>query len=410
MNELIITRSSANIRLRLLATTSAIVLAACVAASEEAQAAERPTVWIEGGIHLENITGSNATFVPALDDLTVNGFPDTPTGVNFLGQGSGGFPSFTKIENVLGRSVGAEGRLTFQPGGSDWVFNISASYGRTHSKRHIQEQEKVVGEPAIATEFHGGNGGGFGPHQVTPSYNNYVDQLADSTQSHTIVDFKVGKDVGLGLFGQTTESVFSFGARYVQMNMTSSGHSFAQPGERFYRFKSAYFGKYNVGGEHQNSQSLLRRYSDLHAFGPSLSWDNTTGLWGDVADGQIALDWGANAAVLFGRQSAKASHSTSIHKSRDRVLYNALWRTYGVQLAPISATSNSAHRTETHRVTVPNLGGFAAVSYRFPRAKLSVGYRADFFFGAMDRGLDTHQSVTTGFHGPFATISVGMGG
>jgi len=409
MSELVIQNKQTNIRLHLLATASAIVLAACVATGEKAQAADRPTIWIEGGMHLDNITGSSATFVPPLDDLTVNGFPDTPTASNFLGQGSGGFPSFTEIENVLGRSAGAEGSLSFQPGGSDWVFNISASYGRTHSKRHILQREKVVGEPAIATGAYRG-GSIIGPHLVTPSYNNYVDQVADNTEAHTIIDFKVGKDVGLGLFGHSTESIFSFGARYVQMNMTSNGHSFAQPGERFYRFKSQLFSKYSVGGQHQNSQSLLQRYSDLHALGPTLSWDNTTGLWGDVADGQIALDWGANAAVLFGRQKAKVSHDSTIHKSKDKVLFNPLWITSGVQLSPISARGDSAHRTETHRVTVPNLGGFAAVSYRFPRAKLSIGYRADFFFGAMDRGLDTHSSVTTGYHGPFATISIGLGG
>jgi hypothetical protein len=195
MSELITTdNGQTNIRLRLLATASAIVLAACVATSEKVQAADRPTVWIEGGMHLDNITGSSATFVPPLDDLTTNGFPDTPTGANFLGQGSGGFPSFTEMENVLGRSVGAEGSLSFQPSGSDWVFGISASYGRTHTKRHILEREKFVGEPAYATGIHPG---GFGQFLVTPSYNNYVDQATDNTEAHTIVDFKVGKDVGL---------------------------------------------------------------------------------------------------------------------------------------------------------------------------------------------------------------------
>jgi hypothetical protein len=209
------------------------------------------------------------------------------------------------------------------------------------------------------------------------------------------------------LFGENTESIFSFGARYVQMNMTSNGHSYAQPGERFYRFPGN-FGKYYVGGEHQNSQSLLRRYSDFHGLGPALSWSNTTGLWGDIAGGQIALDWGANAAVLFGRQKAKGSLHTTVHRSRDQLVHNVLFGTTQLGLNQISATSNYAHRTETRRVTVPNLGGFAALSYRFPRAKLSVGYRADFFFGAMDRGLDTHRSVTTGYHGPFAYISIGL--
>jgi hypothetical protein len=117
---------------------------------------------------------------------------------------------------------------------------------------------------------------------------------------------------------------------------------------------------------------------------------------GDVDDGQLALDWGANAALLFGRQKAKINYTT-IAKSFHRY--------------PIVYTAhNTVHRTEARRVTVPNLGGFAALSYRFTNAKISAGYRADFFFGAMDGGLDTHRSMTTGFHGPFATISVGLGG
>jgi|HubBroStandDraft_2_1064218.scaffolds.fasta_scaffold44336_3 hypothetical protein len=42
--------------------------------------------------------------------------------------------------------------------------------------------------------------------------------------------------------------------------------------------------------------------------------------------------------------------------------------------------------------------------------KVSAGYRADFFFGAMDGGLDTAKKENVGFYGPFATISVGLGG
>ena len=61
-------------------------------------------------------------------------------------------------------------------------------------------------------------------------------------------------------------------------------------------------------------------------------------------------------------------------------------------------------------VTVPNLGGFAGASFRFSGAKVSLGYRADFFFGAMDGGIDTRKSEDIGFYGPFATISVGLGG
>src|SRR6185312_6440544 len=116
---------------------------------------------------------------------------------------------------------------------------------------------------------------------------------------------------------------------------------------------------------------ILRRSSNFHGFGPSLSWSNTTGLLGDVADGQLALEWGANAAILFGRQKSKVNYSTS-----SQFLHFA-----GLS-GTVTTHHNAVHRTESRRVTVPNLGGFAALSYRFTDAKISAGYRADFFFGA----------------------------
>ncbi len=42
--------------------------------------------------------------------------------------------------------------------------------------------------------------------------------------------------------------------------------------------------------------------------------------------------------------------------------------------------------------------------------KVSLGYRADFFFGAIDGGIDTRKSETLGFYGPFATSASGSAG
>ncbi len=58
MSELINTRNTrSNLRFGLLVTTSAIALVACVASVQEVIAADRPTVWIEGGWHFDNVTG-----------------------------------------------------------------------------------------------------------------------------------------------------------------------------------------------------------------------------------------------------------------------------------------------------------------------------------------------------------------
>ena len=66
--------------------------------------------------------------------------------------------------------------------------------------------------------------------------------------------------------------------------------------------------------------------------------------------------------------------------------------------------------TRSRSITVPNIGGFAGLSYRYDSAKLSFGYRADFFFGAMDGGIDTRKTYDRNFYGPYATLSIGLGG
>src|SRR6185312_10664295 len=100
MSELINFQNRSNVRFGLLVTTSAIALAACVASVTDAIAADRPTVWVEGGWHFDSVTGSNHIVVPPLDGLTTTGFSATPAASNFYGQGAGGFPSFTEMEKA----------------------------------------------------------------------------------------------------------------------------------------------------------------------------------------------------------------------------------------------------------------------------------------------------------------------
>jgi hypothetical protein len=61
-------------------------------------------------------------------------------------------------------------------------------------------------------------------------------------------------------------------------------------------------------------------------------------------------------------------------------------------------------------VTVPNLGGYIGASMKYRNAKISFGYRADAFFGAMDGGQDVAKDYTRAFYGPFLNVTIGMGG
>jgi len=392
MSELINNQNKQNIRFDLLVTTSVIALVACVASIQEAVAADRPTVWIEGGWQFESITGSNDIVTPPLDGLTTNSYTSVPTAANFFGQRSGGFPSFTDMEKVLGRSGGAEGGISFQPKGSNWIFNVSARYGRAHSHRRLDQREEADARATYKSTYLGNR------YLYTPHHTNYVIQATDSTEAHVILDFQAGRDIGVGLFGERTQSVLSLGARYAQMNMASKSHSNAQPDVQFYGHGGINsLGKYYyiIAHYHHQSATVIQRSSSFQGIGPSLSWNNTTGLLGNTDEGQLAVDWGANAAVLFGRQKSKVNYST-----RSQVFHANFF----------DSQHKTINRTQSRRVTVPNLGGFAALSYRFTNAKLSMGYRADFFFGALDGGLDARRSMTTGYHGPYATISFGLGG
>ncbi|HSZ73452.1 MAG TPA: hypothetical protein VK779_01430, partial [Rhizomicrobium sp.] len=195
---------------------------------------------------------------------------------------------------------------------------------------------------------------------------------------------QAGKDVGLGMFGSSGSSVISLGVRYAQFNSRSNADILSKPTNVAFAYHRLY-----------GSFSMARSFTGV---GPSLAWDASANLVGNPSSGRITFDWGANGAVLFGRQRVHGHHETTNFYKK---------RYYGPRYL-VSQTHGSPVRSR--QVTVPDLGGFAGVSWRYPNAKVSLGYRADFFFGAIDGGIDTAHRETRGFYGPVATISVGIGG
>ena len=110
--------------------------------------------------------------------------------------------------------------------------------------------------------------------------------------------------------------------------------------------------------------------------------------------------------MLFGRQKTKVSQTTQAY-------HFPITEAYGGQYDGYYYTRvyrGSHQHTRSRGVTIPNLGGFAGLSVKYPNVKFSLGYRADFFFGAVDAGIDERRTKNLGFNGPFATVSIGLGG
>jgi len=393
MSELIITHAAGiDLRWKFLATASAIVLTAYLSPAK-ASDTDRPTVWIGGGWHFESLTGSNDVIVPPLDG---------PSLVD-------GFASAIDYEKSLAKTYGAEGSISFQPRGSDWIFSVGALYGRSNTRSHPHQELNIPNVHYTKTVFN------VPDIQATATQQpDYGDTAFDNGETHTIVDFQVGKDVGVGLFSRHGTSVANLGIRYAQLTATSNMRHYAKAGGGFQSVPHTKYGAlkfYYHQAVYHLSDITLQRQGSFHGIGPSLSWESTTPLFGNAEAGEMTLDWGGNAALLFGRQKQKNYRQTNsayhyFQPTAPVAGHPGLFK----QKRKVTTGSDGYSGTRTRSVTVPNAGGFAGISYRFTNAKFSAGYRADFFFGAMDGGIDTHRSITTGFHGPFATFSIGLGG
>lgn len=369
------------IRWKLLTGASALALTAHIASSEAVRAedADRPTVWIELGGQLSTLQDGVETFNPP---LTAN----RPSN----------FEPSQKFEKQPGHSFDEFGAISLQPDGSNWVFGASVRYGRSGTKKYHLEQTNPSYKYAQSA-----------PRLGRPVAQQFAETTAKTSEQHLVLDFTAGKDVGLGLFGKNSTSVISAGVRFAQFVSRSN---IALKSDPDWHINSKYFtyvhDYISFGQSFHSNLASLKAERSFTGVGPSLSWKSSKPLWGDSRDASLVLDWGVNGAILFGRQK---SHTH--HQSTGKSFYH-----YGPFLTGPAVPHTTARlpatpdHTRVRSVVVPNIGAFAGLSVKYPNAKISVGYRADFFFGAMDGGIDTRKTYDRNFYGPYATVSIGLGG
>ena len=379
MSELIHTGSLRNgVRFGLLLSTSiAGLLAAGVIVTDEALAAdptgEQPSVWLEIGGQLERVTGQGSPFAPNFLTKYSNSVVLQPT-------------TPIQAQNPPLFEFGENGRIVVQPKETDWQFAASVIYGRSSSFKHVDHQTSRV-----ATKYTG----------YVTDLEKFADTKVKRQESHLLFDFSAGKDVGLGLFGKHGSSVISVGVRFAQFTAKENFRINARPDLLLqYKYPSHYASIHFLPDRrfHTYQATGVATRSFVGA-GPSLSWTGSVPILGEQQSGQISFDWGANAAFLFGKQKADVQH----HET-GRYDHNVLAGYTTLYVNPIRG-----HNTD-RSIVVPNIGGFVGPTWRIQNFKFSLGYRADLFFGAMDGGIDTRKSETPSFYGPFATISIGLGG
>ena len=205
----------ATIRWKLLTGVSALAVTAYVLSADIANAedADRPTVWIELGGQMSMMDGLSSPFTAPFMSVT-------PKPAPYKGE------SFIDSQHAPRISVDYEGKITFQPENSDWVFSAGIQYGR--SRRNTHHHHQTANQPAEIT-FYFAYYHRYSHFQTTFVSVPFADTKAPFSEKHMVLDFQAGKDVGLGLFGNSGTSTLSAGVRFAQFRNNSSLDIRARP-------------------------------------------------------------------------------------------------------------------------------------------------------------------------------------
>jgi len=348
----------------------------------------KPQVWLTLGGGFTQLADGWQKFDPAFDSLIPSGLP-----------------SPVRAEKSPSGSFDLEGQLSFQPEDSDWVLKAGVRYGRSSTKKVIHKSlpvktaEQIVLPPFFAKYL------GLpttvnctllpdafsGPCPATAGNREFVDATAQTHEDHVMLDFTLGRDVGLGSAGKGTVGA---GVRIAQFDTHTSAEFNVDPSVVFpspLPFKYADIHHDIYDGKTQEVRSF-------HGIGPELTWDAEHPIWGSDENSDLAIDWGLNASVLFGRQKANVDHQT----------YHC--RAIGIKTNLQCAYTTSLAKTykRSRNVAVPNLGGYLGASVRYQNAKIKLGYRADWFSNVIDGGQEVHKDSDRSFYGPYLKVSVGL--
>jgi outer membrane receptor protein involved in Fe transport len=306
-----------------------------------------------------------------------------------------------------GRSV----RLTYRPNASPWKISAGMRYGRTNNdiaREHAgyAELHHACLFPTTSFLYY------FLCNPVSPFYNpaavnvevpSFTDTEARSREEHTIIDFEVGYDVGLGAMQRST---FAAGLRYAEFTSstraaaTARGDWIVEPG----------FG-YNGFDLHQVYVDLAAE-REFRGTGPTLSWEAAMSLLGDDQTGRLLLDWRATAGALFGRQETTTTGQDEIGIATG--FYDTgggAFSPLGFPLTPVGEpTAFALPATRSRDATVPVVDLALGVAYEVGRVKLSTGYRWERYFDVLDVGYDEEQSADRTVDGPYFKLAVGFGG
>jgi iron complex outermembrane receptor protein len=336
------------------------------------------TLEVGGGALL--MDAPNEAYRPAFVDTFTS--PDLP------------FPMSTQEEDLDWGDT-RDVRLVYRPDGSPWSVSGGVRFGRTNGTAAVEYSELSAGgeliTPALEPAFPQ-----YADKYVPGAYEFTTSTVTDR-ERHTIVDFEVGRDIGIG--APTVRSHVRGGLRYAHFESSTDVNLYA--GDYF--IPPVGVAKYPTTAHMYDGVASIER--EFQSAGPTLSWDVAAKLLGDAERGVVTLDASLTGAALFGKQSV------DVDALATDSFYSAQFLTFFNQRGiPVSVTPTPIIEQRSERVTVPVLDATLGLSYSLGRVSVGAGYSWERYFDMIDGGLDERQRHDRTLSGPYLRFKLGFGG
>jgi hypothetical protein len=287
---------------------------------------------------------------------------------------------------------GREAKVTWRPDSGPWQVSAGVRFGKQNGsgRRHAEFET----DPACAY------GGAY--YYKCPIFmytqTNSSDLASVRHEEHQIIEFTVGRDLGLG--GLSRSSVAA-GLRYAQF--TSAATANAQ--SIYWDFQHGWYIPYT--SSYVRSRGDLKADREFEGTGPVLSWEASKSLLGSQDAGHVDIDWSIGGGVLFGKQTTSITglETAALYERTGYEISRNYWlpRTGDLDETPVAIGRSRS-------VTVPMVDLSLGISYAIDGFRIGAGYRWERYFDALDGGQSEARDVDRTIDGPYFKIAVGFGG
>ena len=308
-------------------------------------------------------------------------------------------------EQNLDWGDGRDVKATWRPGGGAWSLAAGIRYGKTNGSANLSEEwstDPVCGMAGYYAFFCDA----YADHPkygllVGVTHRNHAQGIVFDREEHQLVDFMVGRDIGLG---QSLQSHGSIGIRHARLNSFTVADFRGSPD---WNIEEGFF-YYSTPNTHTVYDGRLTANRKFEGVGPVASWDAFYPLLGSEETGHLTLDWSLSGGVLFGEREVTITGT-------DRARFYSLGRLQVIELAqtPLPVTTTIGEPVEIHRsesATAAVVGGSLGLSYKVDRLSIGAGYRWETYVGAIDGGYEEAEGRDRTIDGPYFKVSLGFGG